>query len=170
MMIVRYSLLLTAALALVCHVGCAAYQMGNQVLFRNDLHTIHIPVFESESFRPFLGERLTEAVIREVETRTPYKVVPLARAESILSGSIESDRKRVVIESRNDDARSLQYGLVVNAQWVDRYGQTLMLNPSIRIEQQKEFVPEGGQSITTAQQKIINRIAREIVSQMELPW
>jgi len=29
--------------------GCAGYQVGHQTLFRPDIQTIHVPVFESES-------------------------------------------------------------------------------------------------------------------------
>jgi hypothetical protein len=32
------------------------------------------------------------------------------------------------------------------------------------------FVPEAGQSVSSANQKIIAQIARQIVSQMEAPW
>ena len=31
-------------------------------------------------------------------------------------------------------------------------------------------VPEGGQSMTTVQQDIIDRVALQIVQQMEMPW
>ena len=54
--------------------GCAGYQMGNRSLYRTDLRTVHVPMFQSDSLRPDLGEWLTEAVIKEIELRTPYKV------------------------------------------------------------------------------------------------
>lgn len=150
--------------------GCASYQIGNQVLFRSDVRTVHIPVFESESFRKYLGERLTEAVVKEIESRSPYKVVALANADSILKGKILSEQKRILIESRNDDARELQTTLVVTAHWTDRYGRPLMNSPSIDVSELSSFVPEGGQSLATAHQDLIDKVARDIVSQMELPW
>lgn len=162
--------LLVAIGLLFSLMGCASYQIGNQVLFRSDVHTVHIPMFESESFRKFLGERLTEAVIKEVESRSPYKVVGLAKADSILQGKILSERKRILIESRNDDGRELETSLVVSANWTDRYGRPLMTNPSIDVTQLASFVPEGGQSLATAHQDLIEKVARDIVSQMELPW
>ena len=150
--------------------GCASYQIGNQVLFRSDVRTVHVPIFESESFRKYLGERLTEAVVKEIESRSPYKVVSLANADSILSGKILSEQKRILIESRNDDGRELQTSLVVSANWTDRYGRPLMNTPSIDVSELSNFVPEGGQSIATAHQDLIDKVARDIVSQMELPW
>ncbi|HEY6562999.1 MAG TPA: hypothetical protein VIY86_00755, partial [Pirellulaceae bacterium] len=54
--------------------GCAGYYLGSPTLYRPDIATIQIPIFESDSYRRFLGERLTEAVVKQVELKTPYKV------------------------------------------------------------------------------------------------
>ena len=37
----------------------------------------------------------------------------------------------------------------------------------VNISQQANFVPEGGQSLTTAQQEALQRLAEQIVGQME---
>ena len=65
--------------------GCAGYQIGNRPLYRPDIRTVHVPVVQSESYRRYLGERLTEAIVKEIELRTPYKVVDEASADSVLS-------------------------------------------------------------------------------------
>lgn len=150
--------------------GCAAYRIGNQALFRPEVRSIHVPVFESDSFRAFLGERLTEAVVKEIEARTPYKVTSLDSADSILQGKIVADRKRVLIESRTDEARDIQVSLMVQVGWTDRYGRPLMKSQQLKVQEMTNFVPEGGQSMATAQQVVIDRIARDIVSQMEVNW
>ena len=54
--------------------------------------------------------------------------------------------------------------------WVDRAGVPLMERQLVRIRQDAVFVPEGGQSMSTAQQKIIELIARDVVSQMQTAW
>ena len=51
--------------------GCTGYQYGNQNLFRPDIRTVHVPIVHSESFRRGLGERLTEAIVKEIELRPP---------------------------------------------------------------------------------------------------
>ena len=150
--------------------GCVGYQMGNQALFRPDVKTVHVPVFESDSFRQFLGERLTEAVVKEVESRTPFKVAPVSVADSMLQGKILTERKRILIESRTDEGRDIQTNMIVQVGWNDRYGRPLMKSREIQINQFANFVPEGGQSLSTAQQEVIDKIARDIVSQMEIPW
>lgn len=157
--------------------GCAAYQVGHATLFRSDVRTVHVPVFESDSFRRNLGERLTEAVVKEIESRTPYKVVAGGDADSILSGRIVAETKRAVAENRNDDARAIETELTAEVRWISRRGEMLMqrsnipLGPlSVVLAQDSQFFPEAGQSLAMSQQQAIERLAREIVGQMEVWW
>ncbi len=145
--------------------GCAGYQIGNSSLYRTDLKTIHVPIFQTNSLRPDLAEWLTEAVIKEIENRTPYKVVNSPLADSILTGRILQDNKRVVSEDANDQPRNLTFSQSVHITWIDNRGQILMQNA---IKLGNKFVPEGGQSITSAEQTVIRRTAAQIVSQMEV--
>ena len=50
--------------------GCATpYQIGNRSLYPQDVHTVYVPIFESDSFRRNLGERLTlTACIVRIDT------------------------------------------------------------------------------------------------------
>ena len=68
--------------------GCAAYQVGPGSLYRTDIRTVHVPVFRSDTLRRDLGERLTEAVIKEIENRILNKVTHRENADLVLSGNI----------------------------------------------------------------------------------
>ena len=56
-----------ALLTLGLSAGCAGYQWGQRTLYRPDVQTVHVPIFQSDSFRRNLGERLTEAVVKEIQ-------------------------------------------------------------------------------------------------------
>jgi len=144
--------------------GCAGYQIGNRSLYPTQLKTVHVPVFQSDSWRPDLGEWLTEAVVKEIELRTPFKVVSDPLADSILTGRIMWDTKRVVSENINDEPRNLLYNAAVHVTWIDNGGR--ILTQSV-ISVADNFVPEAGQSITIAEQSLIRRLAAQIVSEME---
>jgi hypothetical protein len=157
--------------------GCAGYQFGNQSLYPTDVQTVYVPIMESVSFRRGLGERLTEAVIREIELRTPYKVVNSANADSILTGRIVSEGKSVLVPGLTGDARDIQARLKIQVSWVDRRGRELRNNEVIPlpsevtdVEGTGNVVPEVGQSVATAQQKAIGAVAQQIVGLMEKPW
>lgn len=158
--------------------GCAGYQVGNGTLFRPDIQTVYVPMFQSNSLRPALGERLTEAVIKEIELRTPYKVVGSPeKADSILTGRIVSETKRTVVESPYDDPREIATRFQVEVQWVDNRGRLLTPEESVPVPPElttvvaeTTFVPEVGQSLATAQQAALQRLASQIVGMMENPW
>lgn len=127
-------------------------------------------MFESDSDRRFLGQRLTEAVVKEVELNTPLTITDSQISDSFIRGRILQDRKLVAGENINDEPRTLRVQWVVEVDWVDRAGVPLMQRQKIRINRDSEFVPEGGQSLSTAQQRMIEQIARDVVSQMQLQW
>jgi len=157
--------------------GCAGYQLGQRSLYRPDIRTVHIPVAQSDSYRRYLGERLTEAVVKEVELRTPYKVVASDTADSVLSIRLVSDSKRVINNNRFNEPRDIETDFFVQASWIDRRGDLIMSHEDVpaapllvNLGQQANFVPEGGQSLITAQQEAIQKLAQQIVGQMELAW
>jgi Lipopolysaccharide-assembly len=157
--------------------GCAAYQVGAETLYPADIRTVYVPIIRSTSFRRNLGEQLTEAVVKEIEAKTPYKVVDSTNADSILSIEIVGDTKRIIIESPTDEGRDIEFEAVAMVSWVDRRGELLrqgspipVPNSFTSVSQTANLVPELGQSIITAEQETFQRMAEQIVSLMEAPW
>jgi hypothetical protein len=157
--------------------GCAGYQLGSATLYNPNLRTIYIPTVRNETFRADLGVQLTEALQRTVELRTPYKVVANPSADSTLTCRMVSQTKRVIVETNTDEPRALENMLTVELTWTDRQGNLLMENrfvPTGELAfffiQGSDFVPEGGQSMATAQLHAIEQMANQIVSQMEVRW
>ncbi len=170
---------IAALLVLACAstFGCASYRFGSASMFRPGIRTVHVPIARNETFRPDLGVRLTEALVREIETRTPYKVTGDPNADSTLSCRVVSESKRVLTETDTDDPRALDAAVAVRATWIGRGGELLMQNSvvpngdlDIKFSQDARFVPEAGQSIDSATQEAIDDLAKRIVSQMEIRW
>jgi hypothetical protein len=176
--ILAVSMPLSALALIAISTGCAGYRMGARSLYRNDLRTVHVPMIESSSFRRNLGERLTEAVVKQIELTTPYKVVgDPATAESVLRCQLISDRKDLSIETRTDEPRDLRLTFVVQVDWVDRFGQPLIQRTEIPmpsaffgISQSTGLIAEAGQSMATQQQSALEGLARQIVGQLEAAW
>ncbi len=157
--------------------GCAGYQVGTESLYPAHIRTVYVPVFESDSLRRNLGERLTEAVIKEIEAKTPYKVVSTPSADSTLLGRITADTKRVLVENPQDEPRETEIGLRVQVRWIDHRGQVLgqwepipVPAEVVMVTGSSRLLPEMGQSVATAQQKAIDQIAQQIAGMMETPW
>lgn len=155
-------------------IGGCAYHFGNG--FDQKIQSIHIPTFTSEVKRRGLEVQLTEAVQKQVQTRTPYRLTSEGEADTLLTGKIVNVGKSVLGENGYDDPRELQLSLAVEVTWRDlrterviaeeRY---LLPNDAAGFTAQAEFAPEVGQSLATATQQAMERMARDIVNMMETP-
>ncbi len=144
---------------------------------RPDVRTIHVPVFQTSSFRRNLDYLLTEAVQREIKTRSGYRLADAATADTILEGRIVDIRKNPLSETRFDDPREVQLMVGVEVSWVDRRNGRILQQQTFPVSQQLaqhssqvSFAPEVGQSLATAQQETVQRLAAQIVDLTEIPW
>jgi len=166
--------------AVVLHSGCAGYRFGNNTLYAPNVRTVYVPMIQSDSYRNVpgvdLGERLTEAVCKEIEKRTPFKVVGSAEADSVLTARIVADTKRMQVESPSDQSRMVEMNIQVLVTWADRGGSVLASGAvplpaaSVDVGQAAVLVPEFGRSVVSTQQEGIVKMAQQIVGLMEEPW
>jgi RNase P/RNase MRP subunit p29 len=176
----RWAACLAAAL-LAAPAGCASYRFGNNSLYATNVRTIYVPVFQCDSYRTTpaidVGERLTEAVCKEIEKRTPFKVVGSeAAADSVLTGRVVADTKRMVVESPTDQSRQVELNYQVLVTWADRGGTVITSGDvplpaaTVDVGQAASLVPEFGRSVASTQQEAIIKLAQQIVGLMEEPW
>jgi hypothetical protein len=173
----RLGLCLLILAGLGCSTGCANYQFGNRSLYRPDIRTVHVPVVRSNSLRRGLGERLTEHICKQIELKTPYKLSDATSADSVLTATIVSENKKILATNGLDEGRDVETDFFVQVQWVDRRGDLIMSHTDIPIQplllnvgQVTNFVPEGGQSLVTAHEEAMIRLADQIVGYLEVPW
>lgn len=157
--------------------GCIGYQVGTGSLYAPDVATVYVPMIDSDSYRRDLGERLTEAIDKQIELKTPYKVVSTPDADSILSIRLINDTRRTLVENAFDDPRVAETEIKAQVTWVNRRRmpicapQIVPLPPElIPMNGTSNLIPEAGQSVATAQQQAIERLAQQIVGTMEAPW
>ncbi|MCE9629484.1 MAG: hypothetical protein K8S94_02025 [Planctomycetia bacterium] len=167
--------------ALLGIAGCAGYRFGNNTLYAPNVRTVYVPMIQSDSFRTTpaidIGERLTEAVCKEIEKRTPFKVVGSdGAADSVLTARIVADTKRMVVESPTDQSRSVQMNYQALVTWADRGGTVIASGEvplpaaTVDVGQSASLVPEFGRSVVSTQQEAIIKLAQQIVGLMEEPW
>ena len=162
------------------------------------IKTVRVPIFKNLTIRDSTREgmefQLTQAVIREIGVKTPFRVVgPGCDADTELTGTITTFTKIPVNRNQLNEVREAETTLTVEVTWRDlRTGEILSqpkpkqdpipvltdLPPGavpptpgpVVVSSVASFVPEVGESITTARQKNINQLAVQIVSMMEKPW
>lgn len=154
--------------------GCG-YNIGAP--FQAEIQSVHVPIFTSTSYRRGLEYQLTEAVQKEIQKQSHFRVVKEPQADTRLTGHIIDVRKERLGENGFDDPRELQMQFSVEVTWEDlRTGQILaqqrlpIAPEAVRLLSTADFAPELGQSQATATQEAIDKMARQIVSMMETPW
>ncbi|MBL8891395.1 MAG: hypothetical protein JNL67_15555 [Planctomycetaceae bacterium] len=150
--------------------GCSLYRFGNCTLHAPNIRSVHVQMFENDTFRRGLGPWITEAVTKEIQLRTPYQIADASSADSFLRAAWLADRKTIVVETATDEGRDVGYTGQLEVTWTDRNGNPLMPSRVVKITEDVSFVPEVGQSVSTAQQDLIRKLAQQIVHQMEACW
>ncbi len=168
------SLLLFCGLLLV---GCSGYQLGSATLYHNEIRTVHVPMIQADSWRAGLGERLTEAVCKRIADRTPYQLADADKADTVLEVRLVAENQHASVMNRYNDTRQKTLRWTIIASWKDRRQNTIaqmdpipLKSESVTINAESYLVAEMGQSGSTAQQEVIDRLANQIVQIMEEPW
>ena len=170
----------TAAVALALSpfaAGCGYSQGGDSgggytwgSLYRQDVSTVAVPAFESDSYRQGDEFRLTRAVVRQIESRTPYKVVDRRRADTVIEGRIVDIDVGTLSRDRNTNLPQEQlYTVRVDFTWRDlRTGQVLVDRRGF--EQSVTFFPTLGEGIPAGSEQAAEELAAAIVNELQADW
>lgn len=136
------------------------------------IRTVYVPMFTANVFRRDLNQQLTELVIKEIERRTPFKVVGSPEgADSTLEGAIAYADKSLMVENPNNLPRHVLVSLMVSVKWTDNRPtvDNKVVLPVVFVNMMALY-PEIGETTSLAYQKSMSKLARDIVNAMEKPW
>jgi hypothetical protein len=93
--------------------------------------TIHVPIFKNLTFYRGLEFQVTQAVIREIMAKTPYRVVSNREsADTELSGTLTAYTKNILNRNQLNEIREMQTVLTVEVTWKDLHtGEYLTKGP-----------------------------------------
>lgn len=138
--------------------------------FRSDIRTIHVEMFQSREFRRELEFELTEALVKRIETETPYRIAAAKDADVILSGEILAVQNRTFgTDFDTDLPREIGSTVIVRYEIKDlRTGEVLVHRP--RFVFQTSYIPPVGETFTQGMTRAMNGLAERIVETMETDW
>ena len=142
---------------------------STQSLYNRNYHTVSVPIFANKTFRREWEFRLTEAITKNIELRTPYKVTKQDKADTVLTGEITEIQENVLTERNGTDLpRESQLTVVVNFVWKDRSGRVIVERKGLN--RSATEIPQLGESVVDAEQLAVERLAAAIVDQMQAEW
>ena len=169
--------LLVLALVSLC-TGCGYSRTGSdpqggyqwRSLYREDVKTVAVPIFATRSFHRGVEISLTNALARQIESQSPYKVVPRERADTVIEGEIVD----VAIDTVGTDVNTAipqeqLYLVTVNFTWKDlRTGRVLVDRRNF--QQTTAYYPTLGEGRFVGSQQAVERLALGIVQEMQADW
>jgi hypothetical protein len=152
--------------------GCGYTQMGNNnaSLYRQDIHTVAIPIFVNRTYRRGLETELTKSVIQQLEEHSPYKVVPRERAETILDCEIVAvTTSTLSFDEFSGLPQDQMIAMVVSFTWKNlRTGEILVQRRNF--DQRAEFFPALGESESAGETDAIQNLALAMVQELQADW
>jgi outer membrane lipopolysaccharide assembly protein LptE/RlpB len=133
-----------AALAsLVCFfaTGCGYHTAGHAVTIPDNVRTIAIPAFLNQTQTFKIEQMLTAAVVRELITRTHYRVINQVNddADAALHGTVLSTYTTpLTYDSRTGRAASVMVVISMKVSLLDKQGKVLYQNPAYLFREQYE--------------------------------
>lgn len=196
----RVPLLVGFTLLLLCvpacqngHISVLGY--STEPVYDPNIRTVYVPIAGNVSFRRGIEFEMTRAIVREIETSSPLKVVSCREeADTELLCKIVNWRKGVININQLNEVREAEVGVAVEIVWRDlrpgAIGDVLSLPKAknagfglppltpppaplpLLVQPTGTFIPELGGSATTADKQMIDNLARGIVFKMEIarPW
>jgi hypothetical protein len=163
-------MLSTATLA-----GCASDPTKGYApasLYPEGISTIAVPIFSSGAYTRDVEFELTDALIKEIESRTPYKVVPEGRADTILLGRIKTIELDQLSKSRQTGlSEEVIISVTIDFEWKDlRNGRTLVERESFAGQGFFDPSRPTGEPIELGQFAAVQQLARDVVAELRADW
>ncbi len=141
-------------------------------LFPQDVHTIAVPIFQNRTFYRGVEFDLTEALVKQIELRTPYKVTDPGRADTIIQGAVvRVDQRRLSRRAQGGVPQELEVEITVDFEWRNQ-------TTSEVLRQRRGYTAVGryvptdpvAEPFEVAQHAAAQRLAEDIVSILAADW
>jgi hypothetical protein len=145
---------------------------SSSTLYPKQYQTISVPIFKNNSSSKNMEFMLTDALIKEIEARTPYHVIGKEYADTQFTGTIRSVDLHTISQSRLtglDD--EVMITVSIDFEWIN-------LKSGNRIVGRKNFtnsalfVPSqpSSEPIEIGKFAVIQQLSKDIVDQMQASW
>jgi Lipopolysaccharide-assembly len=151
-------------------VSCGYHTAGKADLVPKTIHTIAIPAFGNTTTRYKLTGWLSEAIARELISRTRYRVVTdESAADAVLSGTVNNFASfPTVFDPATGRASAVEVHVYLKVTLVERAtGKTIFTRPNFEVRERYQISVDPSaffEESDTALDRLSRQTARQIVS------
>lgn len=96
------------------------------------IKTVYVPIFQNSTFYRGMEFDLTRAVVKEIEMKTPFKVVSdRDKADTELTGTIVAFTKQILNRNQLNEVREAEQVLTVGVVWKDLRSGEILSQPRV---------------------------------------
>jgi hypothetical protein len=136
------------------------------------VRTVGVPIFANQTFARGTDLTLTDAIVKQIQQQTPWRVVAPERADTVIEGVITNAELGVLSnDPRTGLTQEQTYRLTIRFSWRDnRTGETRVARENFTAT--GVFAPArgAGERIEVGQRDAIDELARDIVATMRSAW
>jgi hypothetical protein len=115
---------------------------------------------------------LTDAIIKEIESRTPYRILAEQYADTLITGTIQSVGLQTISQSRTTGLdNEVMITVVIDFEWLNlRSGGRLVGRQNF--SSSALFIPSqpSSEPIEMGQFAVVQQLSSDIVDQMQSSW
>ena len=129
-----------------------------------------VPVFVNRTYQRGLEVNLSQAVIEDIETHTPYKVVTKEQADTILEGEIVAAKLATLgVNPGTALPQEQELDVQVNFTWKNlRTGQIMVQRKNF--DEKASYYPTLGEDPSVGTQSAVEKLALSIVQELQADW
>lgn len=141
-------------------------------LFPTEYRSVALPILDNRTAYRGVEYDLTEAVIKQIEQRTPYKVTAPNRADTLIEGRIvRIDQRQLSRTRRGGLPQEIEVMLVADLTWKNlRSGEVIIERKGFTTVGQHFPTQPVGEPFEIAQHAAVERMAEQLVSEMRADW
>lgn len=170
---IRQLAILMGAMVFAC--GCASDPTkgySSASVYPAHVSSVAVPIFANKTYFRDVEFELTDALIKEIERRTPYKVTSEAQADTIILGQVRQVQLDQLSKSRLTGlSEEVIVSVTIDFQWKDLRSDKVLV-------ERKQFAGHGlfvpsrptGEPIELGKFAAVQQLARDVVGEMRSEW
>lgn len=141
-------------------------------LYPKQYQSIAIPIFQNSTMTRDVEFMLTDAIIKEIQVRSPYRVVDKHVAETILTGTITSMKLSTLSRSQTTGLdNEVLFKVVIDFEWYDQVNGNRIVGRK-NFASSAVFIPSrpSSEPLEIGQFAVVQQLASDIIDQMQASW
>ena len=141
-------------------------------LYPTHFRSVAVPIFDNSTMTRNIEFMLTDALIKEIQSRTPYRILGEQYADTLLTGTIKNVDLQMLSQSRNTGlVNEMLVKVVLDFEWLNLM-QGGRITGRKNFASSAVFIPSrpSSEPFEVGEFAVVQQLASDIVDQMQASW